>query len=57
MFAPAFLVGKGVFAAWEDPTVFAEVLVDRETATVAWPHGIDLAPDALYEDMAGIKAR
>jgi len=28
---------------------FAEVMVDRETGTVCWPDGADLAPDALYE--------
>lgn len=28
---------------------FAEVTVDRETGTVCWPGGADLAPDALYE--------
>lgn len=28
---------------------FAEVVVDRETATVTWPGGADLAPDTLYE--------
>jgi hypothetical protein len=28
---------------------FAEVRVDRETGTVVWPVGADLAPDTLYE--------
>ena len=28
---------------------FAEALVNRETGTVCWPGGADLAPDALYE--------
>jgi hypothetical protein len=28
---------------------FAEVHVDDETHTVAWPGGADLAPDTLYE--------
>jgi hypothetical protein len=28
---------------------FAKVIVDRETATVIWPGGADLAPDTLYE--------
>lgn len=28
---------------------FARVVVDRETGTVTWPGGADLAPDTLYE--------
>lgn len=50
------LVGKGVFAAWNEPTEFAKVFVDTETSTLAWPGGIDLCPDTLYEDLAAQKA-
>lgn len=45
------LVGKGVFAAWKNPKHFAKVSIDPETHTLCWPGGIDLAPDALYEDV------
>lgn len=45
------LVGKGVFAAWNDPAVFNKVAIDPETHTLCWPGGIDLAPEALYEDL------
>jgi hypothetical protein len=50
------LVGKGVFAAWSDPAEFKKVYIDPETHTVAWPGGIDLAPDALYDDLATHRA-
>lgn len=42
------LVGRGVFAAWEDEAVFRRVFLDAESGTIAWPGGIDLAPDALH---------
>lgn len=45
------LVGKGIFAVWKDPKQFAQVSIDPESHTVCWPGGIDLAPDALYEDI------
>ena len=50
------LVGKGVFAAWSDPAVFQSVRVDPDSGTVAWPGGIDLAPDALYRDISSVTA-
>lgn len=45
------LVGKGVFAAWKDAEFFRRVAIDPDTHTLAWPGGIDLAPEALYEDV------
>jgi len=45
------MVGEGVFEALNDPAEFAKVYVDCETHTVAWPGGIDLCPDSLYEDV------
>ncbi len=38
-----------VFEDARTPNGFAEVTVDSETGTVAWPGGADLAPDTLYE--------
>lgn len=49
------LVGKGVFRRWEDEEEFRKVFIDEETGTIAWPGDIDLAPDALYRDVAGVK--
>ncbi len=48
------LVGKGVFVAWTDPTAFEKVYIDPESHTVAWPGGIDLCPENLYQDVAAV---
>ena len=45
------LVGQGVFESWRKPGAFDEVFVDPEAHTVAWPGGIDLCPDSLYQDI------
>lgn len=37
-----------VFENARTPEEFARVSVNRETGTVAWPGGADLAPDTLY---------
>ena len=47
--APSIAGRGGVFEALQDPTFFAQVSVDREAGTVAWPNGVDLDPDVLYE--------
>jgi hypothetical protein len=46
------LVGRGVFSAWNDPSLFDAVRVTEEGA-VAWPGELDLCPDALYLQMTG----
>jgi hypothetical protein len=38
-----------VFADARTPKGFGQVSVDKETGTIAWPSGADLAPDTLYE--------
>jgi hypothetical protein len=49
----AHLVGRGVFAAWNDPRVFERVSVDPKIRTVCWPGNIDLDPDVLYAQATG----
>ncbi|MDO8589420.1 MAG: DUF2442 domain-containing protein [Armatimonadota bacterium] len=44
------MVGKGVFADWNDPQNFAKVCIDP--VTVSWPGGIDLCADSLHEEIA-----
>ena len=41
MHGPAFTEGR-------TPEGFERVSIDRETGTVTWPGGADLAPDTLY---------
>lgn len=41
----------GIFAPLADPDYFASVSVDPEMGTVVWPNGVDMAPDALYDDV------
>jgi len=40
----------GVFEPLEDPDYFASASVDHEGGTVAWPNGLDLAPEVLHGD-------
>ena len=51
------LAGHGVFSAWTDPKFFSQVSIDPETQTLRWPGGIDLAPEALYEDIRRLAAQ
>jgi hypothetical protein len=37
-----------VFEPLRDPVYFAQVTVDPDSRTVAWPNGADFAPDFLY---------
>jgi hypothetical protein len=46
------LAGRGVFAAWEQEGVFAQVKLSWHGA-VEWPGEIDLCPDALYRALTG----
>ncbi len=44
------LAGRGgVFEPLQDPAYFARVRVDEDAGTIAWPNGVDLDPDVLYE--------
>lgn len=46
------LVGKGVFAAWNQQGVFESVRVDEHGA-VAWSDSLDMCPDSLYLTLTG----
>jgi hypothetical protein len=46
------LVGKGVFAAWNDYSAFEKVYLGPGRS-IAWSDEIDLCPDALYLKLTG----
>jgi hypothetical protein len=37
-----------IFEPLRDPAYFAQVYLDPDSRTVAWPNGADFAPDFLY---------
>jgi hypothetical protein len=39
-----------LFAALANPGYFAQVRVDPEIGTIAWPNALDLAPEVLYDE-------
>ena len=41
--------GAGIFTALRDPAVFKQVFV--ESGAVTWPGEIDLAPDAMHQEI------
>ena len=43
----------GVLAPLREPSFFGQVFVDH--GAVAWPGEIDLAPDAMYRQLAGAR--
>jgi len=49
------LVGKGVFAAWNDPKAFETVTIGDQGELV-WSDEIDLCSDALYLEISGKSA-
>ncbi|MGD9634193.1 MAG: DUF2442 domain-containing protein [Pirellulales bacterium] len=49
------IVGRGVFAAWNEPGCFERVSVTEDGA-LQWPGELDLCPDALYLQLTGKKA-
>jgi hypothetical protein len=48
------LAGKGVFAAWLDPSAFARVRIGS-SGELVWDEQVDLCPDAMYLRVTGKK--
>jgi hypothetical protein len=46
------LVGKGVFSAWNDASVFESVRLGP-SGEIQWSDKVDLCPDALYLEITG----
>ena len=49
------LVGKGVFAAWNDPSAFEAVTIG-DHGELKWSDDIDLCSDAIYMEITGKSA-
>jgi hypothetical protein len=43
----------GVFEPLKRESYFAQVYVNTELGTIAWPNGADLCPDVLYAHASG----
>ncbi|MEA3340539.1 MAG: DUF2442 domain-containing protein, partial [Chloroflexota bacterium] len=48
----SYLVGKGVFALWNNYATFERVYIG-DSGEIAWTKEIDLCPDALYMKITG----
>ena len=48
---------SGVLEPLGDPAFFAQVRVDPESGTIAWPNGVDLAPEPLFEEACRNRVR
>ena len=46
------LVGRGVFAAWQERGYFERVYIAPHRA-IAWDEDLELCPDALYSELTG----
>ena len=44
---------RGVFARMKDPAFVAQVRVDADGGTIAWPNGADIDPVVLYHYVTG----
>ena len=46
------LVGKGVFALWDNYAAFEQVYVGS-SGEIAWSDSVDICPDAVYMKITG----
>jgi len=46
------LVGKGVFALWNDATAFEKVSIGK-SGEIRWNEEVELCPDSLYLEITG----
>jgi hypothetical protein len=46
----------GVLEPLGEPAYFAPVAVDPEAGTIAWPNGVDPAPEPLYAEARADRA-
>lgn len=52
------VAGRGVFQRWIDhPGEFERVSLDPVSGAPTWPGDLDVAPDRLYHEVAGLNER
>ena len=49
--------GRGVFAAWDDPTFFERLEINPTGRSLEWGNQIDLCADSLYMSLTGRTAQ
>lgn len=47
------VAGEGVFEAWNNPAVFAQVSI-ADTGELVWPGGLDVCSDAIYRETGAV---
>jgi hypothetical protein len=52
-FSPWILGQGGVLAPLEDKSFFAQVSVNADLGTIAWPNDVDFDPEVLYSHITG----
>ena len=45
---------KNMFAPWKDKAFFSSFNISPESGTLQWENGLDISPEFLYSQVAGV---